>query len=56
MVGHVEGLHALDLVDGALLQMVLQIAADTLLVQHRRNAELGQPVGWPDAGELQDLR
>jgi hypothetical protein len=36
--------------------MILQIATDTRLVEHRCDPELRQPGGGTDAGELQDLR
>ena len=56
MVGLVQRLHAVDLEDRALLQMVLQVAADARRVADHGDAVLGQPVARPDAGELQDLR
>ena len=56
VIGLVQGAHARDLVDRALLQMVLQIAADARLVEHDLDAERRQPVGGPDAGAMQHLR
>ena len=46
----------MDLEDRALLQMVLQVAADARRVADHGDAVLGQPLARPDAGKLQDLR
>src|SRR5579872_1899083 len=54
MVDLVQGLDARDLEDRALLQMILQVASDTGLVEHRRNAVLAKPIGRADARALQD--
>ena len=56
VVGLVQRADALDLVDRALLQMVLQIAPDARLVEHDIDAERRQPVGRADAGPVQHLR
>ena len=55
-VGLVEGADAFDLVDRALLQMVLQVATHALAVDDDIDAERRQPVGGADAGPVQDLR
>jgi len=55
MIGLVERLDAPNLEDRPLLKMVLQVAADAGLVVHQGDAELGEPFGRTDAGELQDL-
>ncbi len=56
VVGLVQRADAKNLVDRALLQMVLQVAADARLVEHDIDAEWRQPVGGADAGSMQDLR
>src|SRR5664279_209214 len=55
IIGLVEGANAVDLVDRALLQMVLQIAPDALPVEYSFDPERRQPVRRPDAGAMQDL-
>ena len=55
IIGLVEGADARDLVDRALLQMVLQIAPDARPVEHGFDPERRQPVGRPDAGAVQHL-
>ena len=55
VIGLVEGANAVDLVDRALLQMVLQIAPDALAIEHDIDAERRQPVRRPDAGAMQHL-
>src|SRR5579872_964175 len=55
MVRLIESPHADDLVDGALLQMVLQISPDARLVQSACDAERGQPIRRPNAGAMQHL-
>src|SRR6202011_4692644 len=47
--------HAFDLIDRALLQMVLQIAPDTLAVEHGLDPKWRQPLRGPDAGAMQQL-
>jgi hypothetical protein len=50
-------LHAVDLVDRALLQMILQVAADALTVEHIIDAERAAiPAAGPTPGAMQDLR
>ncbi len=56
MMGRVQRLHAIDLEDRTLLQMVLQVATDALQVLHDGNARFAQPIRRADTGELQDLR
>ena len=56
MVGLVQRLDAMHLEDRALLKVILQVAADARLVVHDGDAQLAEPVGRTDAGELQDLR
>ena len=56
VIGLVQRAHARDLVDRALLQMVLQVAADAGPVEHGIDAERRKPVGRPDAGAMQHLR
>ncbi len=55
IIGLVEGADALDLIDRALLQMVLQIAPDALPVEHGLDPERRQPLRRPDAGAMQHL-
>ena len=55
VIGLVQRADARDLVDRALLQMVLQIASDALAVEHDIDAERRQPVGRADAGAVQHL-
>src|SRR5512133_2370023 len=55
IIGLVERANTRDLVDRALLQMVLQIAADALAVEHRLDPKRREPVGRADAGSMQYL-
>src|SRR5690242_509442 len=54
MISLVQRAYARNLVDRALLQMVLQVAADALQVMRNVDAVLLQPITWPDAGAMQD--
>ena len=56
VIAGVERLGAGHLVDGTLLQVVLQVAADARLVEQHRHARRRQPVGRTDARTLQDRR
>src|SRR5882724_10240410 len=56
VVGLVEGAHAVDLVNRALLQVILQISPDALSVEDTRDPKRRQPIGWPNAGAMQHLR
>ena len=55
VIGLVQGADARDLVDRALLQMVLQIAPDARPVEHGFDPERRQPFRRPDAGAVQHL-
>lgn len=55
VVGFVQRADAFDLVDRALLQMVLQIASHAGPVHHDVDAERREPLGRSDAGAMQDL-
>src|SRR5438477_804001 len=55
IVGLVQRLDAFDLVDRALLQMVLQIAPDARPIEHDIDAERGEPVRRANAGAVQQL-
>ena len=55
IIGLVEGANAVDLVDRALLQMVLQIAPDALAVEHGLDPKRRQPLRRSDAGAVQHL-
>src|SRR6266851_4261892 len=56
MISLVERANAIDLVDRALLQMILQIAPDALPVEHASDPERRQPLRRSDAGSMQHLR
>src|SRR5258707_7040979 len=55
IISLVQGTDAMNLVDSALLQMVLQIAPDALAVEHDVDAERDEPVGGTNAGTVQHL-
>jgi hypothetical protein len=55
-VDAVERAGAGDAVDRALLEMVLEVAADAGAIEQHRDAGFAQPVGRADAGELEELR
>ncbi len=55
IISLVEGANAVDLIDRALLQMVLQIAPDALPVEDDLDPERRQPVRRSDAGAMQHL-
>src|SRR4029077_17528075 len=56
VISLVQRADALDLLDRALLQMVLQVAPYTRFVERDVDAERREPVGRPDAGPVQHLR
>ena len=56
VVGLIERTHAGNLVNRALLQMVLQISPDARPIDHAGDAKRSQPLRRADAGAVQDLR